>query len=57
MNIPVITGTGRWVDLDSDDYPRLVLLPEMFDEVDPRLWDLFVEPQTSRMSTSSPLSG
>lgn len=43
MKIPVVTGTGQRLDLDTDDYARLVLLPEACDEIDPRLWELFAQ--------------
>lgn len=45
MNVPVVTGDGRWVELDTDDHPRLVVLPEACEGIDPRLWDLFTEAQ------------
>ena len=43
MKIPVVTGTGERFDLDSDAYPRLVLLPEACEGIDPRLWELFTD--------------
>ena len=43
MKVPIVTGTGRRLELDSDDYGRLVLLPEVCDGLDLRLWDLFAE--------------
>ena len=43
MKIPVVTGTGERFDLDTDDYPRLVLLPEVCEGIDSRLWELFTE--------------
>lgn len=58
MNIPVVTGTGERLELDTDDYPRLVLLPEACDEIDPRLWDLFAQERDGQaeswMMTSRP---
>ena len=43
MNVPVVTGDGRCVALDTEDYPRLVLLPEACGDIDPRLWELMVD--------------
>lgn len=42
MKIPVVTGTGERLDLDSDDYPRMVLA-EVCADTDPRMWELFAE--------------
>ena len=43
VKVPVITGTGQLVDLDTDDYIDLVLLPEACSAISPELWDLFAE--------------
>jgi len=43
MNVPVVTGDGRCVALDTEDYPRLVLLPEACGDIDPRLWELMTD--------------
>jgi len=40
--VPVVTGTGRRLELDSDGMPRLIVA-EACDEIDPRLWDLFAQ--------------
>lgn len=60
MRIPIVTGTGQRLELDSEDYGRLVLLPVVCGEIDPHLWDLFAEPQdrsagepTTRAKTTS----
>lgn len=52
MKIPIVTGTGERFELDSDDYPRIVLA-EVCDETDPRLWELFVEEPVSSADSSS----
>lgn len=40
--IPIVPGDGRpaWFQ-DSEDYGRLVVMPEVCEGIDPRLWDLF----------------
>lgn len=40
MKIPVVTGTGRRLELDSVNMDRLIVA-EACDEIDPRLWGLF----------------
>lgn len=40
MKIPVVAGDGRYLELDSDGMPRLIVA-EACDEIDPRLWELF----------------
>ncbi len=44
MKIPVVTGTGERLVLDSEDYGRLVVLPEACSDIDPHLWEMFAEP-------------
>lgn len=48
--IPVITGTGRRLEMDSDDWPRRHLA-EACESIDPRLWDLFADYRTVPPST------
>ena len=43
MKVPVTTGDGRLVELDTDDYPNLVLLPEACEGIDPQLWEMFAD--------------
>ena len=52
MKIPVVTGTGERFDLDSDAYPRLVLLPEACEGIDPRLWELFADQSADEPSAA-----
>lgn len=40
MIIPIVTGDGRRINLDSDDYPRAVLA-EACEGILPELWGLF----------------
>ena len=54
MKIPVVTGTGQRFELDSDDYGRLVVLPEACGEIDPQLWELFAD-DLNRRTVSAPL--
>lgn len=42
MRVPIITGDGTWVDLDSDDMVQLIV-DEVCEEIDPHLWEMFVE--------------
>lgn len=46
MMVPVISGTGEWIPLDTDDMPRLTtaeVLTKACEDIDSRLWDLFAE--------------
>lgn len=54
MKIPVVTGTGERFEIDSNDYLRLVLLPEVCSEIDPRLWDMFTSTLTAREPDDCP---
>lgn len=49
MKIPVITGQGRHIDLDSDDYLRLITLPDACSGIAPGLWELFTELGSDRV--------
>lgn len=40
--IPVVTGAGQRLELDSDGMPRLIVA-EACDEIDPQLWMMFVD--------------
>lgn len=56
VKIPVVTGDGRRLELDSDGMPRLIVA-EACDEIDPRLWELFADQDEKCMIRLSPLSG
>ena len=47
MKIPVVTGDGRLINLDSEDYGRLVVMPEACADIPPELWEMFAEPTQS----------
>jgi hypothetical protein len=42
VKVPVVTGAGRRLELDTEGMDRLVLA-EACDDMDPRLWGLFPE--------------
>lgn len=43
MKVPVTTGTGQRIELDTDDYVRLVTLPDACSGISPELWNMFVD--------------
>ena len=55
VKIPVVTGDGRRIELDSDDYGRLVVLPEVCSEIDPRLWEMFAQADQKPSATGRTL--
>lgn len=55
MKIPVTTGDGRRLVLDSDDYLRLITLPDACSGIAPELWGMFAEempPQRRQVQVS-----
>lgn len=49
MQVPVITGDGTWVNLDSDDMARLIVA-EACDAIDPHLWEWLTEEEPADKS-------
>lgn len=56
MKIPVVPGDGSPpFEIDSDDYPNLVLIPELIGEIHPTLWQWLIENDLSP-TASDPVS-